>query len=167
MQIVDKKVSADNRDIFDLNEFLSRPLFAHLAHVGEQGARESPVWFHWDGKAVWIIGGTSFPKNLKREPICAVGIVDWDLATGRLHHVGFGGNGEVVPFDPQMARTIFRKYFGFPDEREWDERFTDVLTGGLGLELVRFVPATVIMRDQSYTPTRWARQRERTPHGAA
>ena len=82
-QIVEKKVSAGNRDIFDLNEFLSRPLFAHLAHHAEQGLRESPVWFHWDGDSLWIIGGTSFPKNLKREPMCAIGVVDWDLATGR------------------------------------------------------------------------------------
>ena len=166
MQIVEKKVSAGNCDIFDLNEFLGRPLFAHLAHNAEQGPCESPVWFHWGGEAVWIIGGTSFPQNVKREPICAVGIVDWDLATGRLHHVGFRGKAEVVAFDPQTAKTIFRKYFG-PEEQEWDQRFADVFTGEVGLELVRFVPATVIMRDQSYTPTPWAQQRERTKHGAA
>jgi hypothetical protein len=54
-----------------------------------------------------------------------------------------------------------------PDEQEWDQRFANVLTGELGLELVQFVPATVIMRDQSYTPTRWAQQRERANHGAS
>ena len=166
MQIIEKKVSAGNRDIFDLNEFLSRPLFAHLAHHAEQDLRESPVWFHWDGDSLWIIGGTSFPKNLKREPMCAIGVVDWDLATGRLHHVGLRGKADVVPFDAEIAKTIFRKYFG-PDEQEWDGRFTDVLTGELGLELVRFVPTTVIMRDQSYTVTSWARKWRHTNHGAA
>ena len=44
MQIMERTVSAGNRDIFDLDEFLSRPLFAHLAHNTEQGPRESPVW---------------------------------------------------------------------------------------------------------------------------
>lgn len=161
MQIVERSVSAGNRDIFDLDEFLSRPLFAHLAHNSEQGPRESPVWFHWDGASLWIIGGESFPKNLKREPMCAMGIVDWDLATGRVHHVGFRGTAEVVPFDVEIAKTIFRKYFG-PEEKEWDGRFADVLTGELGLELVRFFPSTVIMRDQSYTPTSWAGQWQRT-----
>jgi len=159
MQIMERTVSAGNRDIFDLDEFLSRPLFAHLAHNTEQGPRESPVWFHWDGTSLWIIGGTTFPANLKREPMCAMGIVDWDLATGFLHHVGLRGTAEVLAFDVEVAKTIFRKYFG-PDEKEWDGRFADVLSGDLDLELVRFTPSTVIMRDQSYTATSWARQRQ-------
>src|SRR5947207_15727654 len=87
MQIVEKKVSAGDREIFDLEEFLSRPLYAHLAHNSESGARESPVWFHWDGTAIWIIGGTTFPANLKRHPRCALGIVDWQPTTGRSQHV--------------------------------------------------------------------------------
>jgi len=152
IRIVEQKVSAGNHDIFDLDEFLSRPLYAHLAHQAEHGPRESPVWFHWDGGLIWIIGGTSFPKNLKREPVCALGIVDWDVATGLNQHVGLRGRAEVVPFDAEKAKSIFRRYFG-PDEQEWDGRFADVFTGELGLELIRFVPETVIMRDQSYTPT--------------
>ena len=98
-----------------------------------------------------------FREHLKREPRCAIGIVDWNFATGRLHHVGLRGKAEVFPFDTGIAKAIFRKYFG-PDEAEWDGRFDDVFTGELGLELVRFVPATVIMRDQSYTTTSWARE---------
>jgi hypothetical protein len=149
MKIVEKKVSAGDRPIFDLDEFLARPLYAHLATSSERGPRESPVWFHWDGTALWIIGGTSFPQNLKRDPRCALGIVDWDRHSGRSHHVGLRGRAEVLPFDVGMARTIFRRYFG-PDEKEWDRRFDDVLGGELGLEMVRFVPETVVMRDQSY-----------------
>jgi len=68
MRIVERKVSAGDREIFDLDEFLSRPLFAHLAHDSGQGPRDSPVWFHWDGQALWIIGGRTFPENLRREP---------------------------------------------------------------------------------------------------
>ena len=60
MRIVEQTVSAGGA-IFDLGEFLSRPLFAHLAHASEHGPRESPVWFHWDGAALWIVGGESFP----------------------------------------------------------------------------------------------------------
>jgi len=157
MKIVERSVSAGDREIFDLDEFLSRPLYAHLAHNSDQGPRESPVWFHWDGQAIWIIGGTSFPANLKRDPRCAFGIVDWDLATGLCHHVGFRGRAEVLPFDFAMARTIFRRYFG-PDERDWDGRFEDVFTGELGLEMVRVIPESVVIRDQSYKPTPFARQ---------
>jgi hypothetical protein len=158
MRIVEEKVSAGDCPLFDLAEFLSRPLFAHLAHTSEHGPRESPVWFHWDGAAVWIVGGESFPANLRRDPRCALGIVDFDLATGRCQHVGMRGTAEVLPFDPAVARTIFRRYFG-PDEADWDPRFDDVFDGSAGLELVRFTPETVVVRDQSYRPTRWARER--------
>lgn len=157
MKIVEKSVSAGDRPVFELDEFLSRPLYAHLAHGSEHGPCESPVWFHWDGQAVWIIGGTSFPTNLKREPRCALGIVDWDLATGRSQHVGMRGKADVLPFDVTMARKIFRRYFG-PDESAWDRRFDDVFTGELGLEMVRMTPESVVVRDQSYKPTPWARQ---------
>ena len=158
MRIIEKSVSAGDRTIFDLDEFLSRPLYAHLAHASADGPRESPVWFHWDGESIWIIGGTTFPANLKREPRCALGIVDWDPATGRSQHVGMRGRAEVVPHDTAMARTIFRRYFG-PDEADWDRRFDDVFTEGSGLEMVRFTPETVVLRDQSYKPTAWARQK--------
>jgi hypothetical protein len=160
MRIVETSVSAGDRAIFDLDEFLARPLYAHLATHSEHGPRESPVWFHWDGTCLWIIGGTSFPENIKREPRCALGIVDWDLHTGLSQHVGLRGRAVVLPFDRELARTIFRRYFG-PDEDDWDRRFDDVFTGELGLEMVRFTPETVVLRDQSYRPTRWAQQQGR------
>jgi hypothetical protein len=158
MRIVEKTVSAGDRKVFELDEFLSRPLYAHLAHNSDQGPRESPVWFHWDGQAVWIIGGTTFPANLKRDPRCALGIVDWDPPTGRSQHVGMRGLAEILPFDPAMARTIFRRYFG-PDEGDWDGRFADLFTGEPGLEMVRIIPETLVVRDQSYRPTRYAKGR--------
>jgi hypothetical protein len=157
MRIVEQSVSAGDRALFNVDEFLARPLYAHLAHNSEHGPRESPVWFHWDGQAFWIIGGTSFPGNLKRDPRCALGIVDWEPATGRSQHVGVRGRAEVVAFDAAMARTIFRRYFG-PQEDDWDRRFDDVFTGEPGLELVRVIPETVVVRDQSYKPTAWARR---------
>jgi hypothetical protein len=160
MHIVERTVSAGDRALFDLDEFLNRPLYAHLAHNSEGGPRESPVWFHWDGRAIWIIGGKSFPGNLKRDPRCAIGIVDWDPATGLSQHVGLRGTAEVLPLDPARAKTIFRRYFG-PDEADWDRRFDDVFTGAPGLEMVRFTPETVVIRDQSYRPTRWSQGRLR------
>jgi hypothetical protein len=68
------------------------------------------------------------------------------------------GIAEVLPFDRAMAKTIFRRYFG-PDEDDWDARFHYEATGEEeGLTMVRFMPETVVVRDQSYKPTRWARQ---------
>lgn len=162
MRIVEKSVSSGVGSVFDLDEFLARPLYAHLAHLAEEGPRESPVWFHWDRVAIWIIGGTSFPRNLKRDARCAIGIVDWDPRTGRSQHVGLRGRAEVVPFAQEMATTILARYFG-PDRDEWDSRFDDVFAEDSGLELVRFTPESVVLRDQSYRPTRWARSGGRAP----
>jgi hypothetical protein len=156
MKIVEQKVSDGNREIFDLEEFLARPLYAHLAHQTEDGPRESPVWFFWDGRSAWIIGGTSFPANLKREPRCALGIVDWRPATGLSQHVGIRGRAEVLPFDPDKARAVFRKYFG-PDEADWDPRFDDTFSANPALELVRIWPETIVIRDQSYQATSWSK----------
>jgi hypothetical protein len=150
MKIVEQKVSAGNCDIFELAEFLSRPLYAHLAHNSDEGPPE----------AIWIIGGASFPVNLKRDPRCALGIVDWDPTTGLSHHVGMRGRAEVLPFDPAKARSVFQRYLG-PDEADWDPRFDYSVTGeAAGLTMVRFTPETVVVRDQSYKPTQWARGAE-------
>lgn len=107
MRIVEKRVSAGDRELFDLDEFLSRPLYAHLSHASEHGPRDSPVCFHWDGEALWIIGGTTFLENLRREPRCAIGVVDWDRTAGISQQVGLRGRAEVLPFDTAVARAIF------------------------------------------------------------
>jgi hypothetical protein len=151
MRIVERKVSAGDREIFDLDEFLARPLYAHLAHDSGDGPRDSPVWFHWDGQALWIIGGTSFPKNLRREPRCAIGVVDWCPRSGLSQHVGLRGRAEVLAFDTEVARTIFRKYLG-ADEDQWDPRFREDIDGETDVPLIRFTPETVVVRDQSYKP---------------
>jgi len=149
MKIVEKKVDSVGRALFALEVFLSRRLFAHLSTASEYGPRESPVWFLWEGGAVWIIGGESFPQNLQRDPRCAIGIVDFDPACGALHHVGMRGTATVDPFHPEIARRIIQKYCG-PVE-DWDRRFDDIRTGQCDLPMIRFTPETVVMRDQSYT----------------
>ena len=97
--------------------------------------------------------------------------MDWEPATGLSHHVGMRGTAEVLPFDRAMARIVFRRYFG-PDEGDWDARFNYEATGEeAGRTMVRFTPEAVVVRDQSYKPTRWARQeasrRLRPPEPAA
>jgi hypothetical protein len=38
------------------------------------------------------------------------------------------GNLDILPFDPAVARTIFKKYFG-PNEDRWDPRFREDIEG--------------------------------------
>lgn len=139
---------------FDHEEFLRRPLFAHLATAAGEGPRDSPVWFVYEDEAFWIIGDTAhdtFPGRVAARPACALGIVDFDRATGLVQHVAVRGTAEVVPFDAERARRIFRKYMG--DEARWDPRFLPTVEDVTDTAVfVRVVPETMLVRDQSYRP---------------
>jgi hypothetical protein len=145
------KLIHDRSRPVDLEKFLSRLLFAHLASASEEGPRESPVWFLWEDGAVWIIGSLrddSFPRRIEREPRCAIGIVDFDLERGLVHHVGMRGRASVEPFDPDRATRLLQRYLGEPVE-SWDHRFRATLEDPDNV-LIRFSPETVVARDQSY-----------------
>lgn len=146
------RVIRDRRRTVDVEEVLSRPLFAHLATASEDGPRESPVWFLWEDDALWIIGSRStdtFPLRIERESRCAIGIVDFDRGTGLVHHLGFRGRATVQPFDVARARRLLCRYLG-SDQTTWDRRFFHTLEGQDGELFVRFEPETVVARDVSY-----------------
>lgn len=147
------KVIQDRPRTVELEEFLSRPLFAHLSTSSEQGPRESPVWFLWEDDALWILGSRTtdtFPIRIESDPRCALGIVDFDRTAGRVQHVGFRGRATVEPFDADRARRLLTRYLG-GDETVWDERFRRTLRGDAHELFVRFVPETAVARDVSYT----------------
>ena len=145
------KLIQDRAKTVDLAAFLSKPLFAHLATTCGEGPRESPVWFHWDGAALWIVGDAetdTFPKRVAADGRCAIGIVDFDNLTGKVEHVGMRGHATVEPFTANLARELFRRYLG-SDQRLWDERFVHALKSSSSL-LIKFVPVTTVARDVSY-----------------
>jgi hypothetical protein len=134
----------------DLEEFLARPLFCFLAQRSGAGPRLSPLWFDWADERIWIIAqldGRSYPDRVRRDPATAVAIVDFDLATGRVEHVGMRGRASLEPYDETRAERLLEGYLGERRE-EWSEAF-------LGLDpdryrLLEFAPETVVARDQSY-----------------
>ena len=133
-----------------LEEVLARPLFAHLATASDEGPRESPVWFLWEGGALWIIGNyvtDSFPKRVEREPRCAVGVVEFDVSSGFVRHVGFRGRARLAPHDPERMKRLLGRYMGEP--ARWDPRFVEILDNA-DYVFVRFEPETAVVRDQSY-----------------
>jgi len=149
----------DRRCTVDVDEVLARPLFAHLSTASEEGPRDSPVWFLWEERALWIIGSRStdtFPLRIVRDPRCAIGIVDFDRALGLVQHVGLRGRATVEPFDEIRAHRLLSRYLG-DDERTWDERFLRTLAGRDQELLVRFTPETVVARDVSYNRAPHAR----------
>lgn len=153
------KVVRETGSHFDLGEeparrlmedVLSRPLFAHLATSSERGPCESPVWFLWEGGALWFIGNyetDTFPKRIEREPRCAVGVVDFDASTGLVRHVGFRGRARLMPHDPERMKRLLSRYMGGVER--WDPRFVEILDDGDYI-FVRFDPETAVARDQSY-----------------
>jgi hypothetical protein len=118
--------------------------------------RDSPVWTLYEDGAFWIIGDTatdSFPMRVAKTPACALGIVDFDHESGLVHHLAVRGRADVVPFDAERARRIFRKYMG--DESAWDPRFRPTVDAPPpSAVLVRVAPRTMLLRDQSYRPGR-------------
>jgi hypothetical protein len=133
-----------------LEDILSRPLFAHLATASTEGPRESPVWFLWEGGALWIIGNyvsDSFPKRIEREPRCAIGIVDFSVSSGMVQHVGFRGRARLEPHDPMRMKRLLGRYMG--EMENWDTRFVEILDD-TDYIFIRFEPETAVVRDQSY-----------------
>ncbi|QQK80024.1 pyridoxamine 5'-phosphate oxidase family protein [Salicibibacter cibi] len=133
-----------------LEDILSRPLFAHLSTSHEKGPRDSPVWFLWENENIWIIGSytiDSFPKRIEQDSRCAIGIVDFNIETGLVHHVGFRGKATLVPQDAERVKRLLSRYMG--KQERWDPRFTAVL-GDMDWLFVRFEPETIVVRDQSY-----------------
>lgn len=153
------KIIAQTGSHFDLDkeaahslmkDILSRPLFAHLATSSEAGVRESPVWFLWEDDALWIIGNyrtDSFPKRIERAPRCAIGIVDFDVSTGLVQHVGFRGLASLQPCDVEKMKRLLGRYMGKLED--WDARFVEIL-GDADYIFIRFEPETAVVRDQSY-----------------
>ncbi len=153
------KIVAQTGSHFDLDEeaarslmddILARPLFAHLATSSEAGPRESPVWFLWEEGALWIIGNyqtDSFPKRIERDPRCAVGVVDYDVTTGLVQHVGFRGRASLRSHDEERMKRLLGRYMG--EQETWDPRFVEILPD-TDYIFIRFEPETAVIRDQSY-----------------
>jgi nitroimidazol reductase NimA-like FMN-containing flavoprotein (pyridoxamine 5'-phosphate oxidase superfamily) len=147
MEIVENTLDAG------LADFLARPLFCHLATASENGPRASPLWFLWEDEAIWLIATRStktFPERIEEEPRTAISIVDFDPETGRVQHVGLRGRATVEPFDGDRGERLLSQYLG-EDKEEWDEQFRGLGEATDNYAFVRFVPETVVARDQSYS----------------
>jgi nitroimidazol reductase NimA-like FMN-containing flavoprotein (pyridoxamine 5'-phosphate oxidase superfamily) len=134
---------------FDIKEFLRRPLFAHVATLGDCGPCETPVWFLWEDGALWIIASSasSLPKRLAKDERAAIGIVDFDLERGFLQHLGFRGVATVAPMDQGRRTRLVRRYLGHEDQ--WNLWFKESVVDRQDV-LVKFIPDSAVARDQSY-----------------
>ena len=144
----------DDRAQFDLDEFLARPLMAHLATRSEAGARDSPLWYLWEDGVLWFIveeGYNTFQHRVLAHPEVAVGIVDFDPVGGHLQHVGIRGGATVVPWNDARASRLLRRYYRHLEGYDEPPVEPGERTGGrLPMVFVRVVPEIAVLREQSY-----------------
>src|SRR5262249_28742413 len=141
------QLKEENHKGVDLLEFLTRPLFAHLATASLDGPRETPVWFLWEDGAIWFIGdrkNDSFPHRIESDPRCAVGIVDFNKESGLMQHVGLRGQASIEPLELERAKRLLYRYLG-EDQQRWPQRYIHVLENP-GSLFVRFEPEIAVAR---------------------
>ncbi|MEZ3145454.1 pyridoxamine 5'-phosphate oxidase family protein [Halobaculum sp. MBLA0143] len=142
----------DTLDV-SLEAFLDRPLFCFLGQVADGEPRVSPLWYLWENGRIWCLGdtvGKSYTRRVERRSETAVAVVDFDVRTGRVEHVGMRGHAELSPLEEGRTFRLLRRYLG-EETDEWDLRFADL--DDERWAFVEFTPETVVARDQSFSPS--------------
>lgn len=142
----------DTLDV-SLEAFLDRPLFCFLGQVADGEPRVSPLWYLWENGRIWCLGdtvGKSYTRRVERRSETAVAVVDFDVRTGRVEHVGMRGHAELSPLEEGRTFRLLRRYLG-EETDEWDSRFADL--DDERWAFVEFTPETVVARDQSFSPS--------------
>jgi pyridoxamine 5'-phosphate oxidase-like protein len=113
-------------DAGELDSFLGEQRTCRVATVGSGGPHVAPVWFVWDGRALWIYSLTRSQRwaNLSRDPRVAA-VADAGHHYHELRGVEIEGEAAVVgpvprtggedPGTPELAepeRLLAAKYFG-------------------------------------------------------
>ena len=81
------------------------------------------------------------------QPRCAIGIINFDVSTGLVQHVGFRGQARLEAHDTERMKRLLRRYLG--ELGSWDPRFVKILDDANYI-FIRFEPETAVVRDQSY-----------------
>ena len=108
----------------ELSSFLGEQHTCRFATTGPDGPHVAPVWFVWDGQALWVYSLTRSQRwaNVSRDPRVAI-VVDDGHHYHELHGVEIEGQATVVgPVPrtggggrPELAepeRRMAAKYFG-------------------------------------------------------
>lgn len=114
-----------------MEETLAQPVLARLATANPRSLQPHvvPVWFWWDGEAIWIsaFNSTRKVKDLLKNPRCAVLVEPKDETPG-LRGILFEGQAELItqpdPRVAQMAAIIYERYVGAegmedPEVQSW------------------------------------------------
>lgn len=101
-----------------INAFLSEPLIARVATADKSGQPHVvPVWFAWDGSALWIsaFSSTRKVKDLEENPLISVAI-DETTADDSTRAVILEGKAELLraltEFLKRQFTWIYARYVG-------------------------------------------------------
>ena len=89
----------------ELSLFLGDQRTCRFATTGPDGPHVAPVWFVWDGQAIWVYSLTRSQRwaNVSRDPRVAV-VVDDGHHYHELHGVEIEGQATVVGPVPRTGR---------------------------------------------------------------
>lgn len=116
----------------EVDDFLGSQRTCRVATVNARGPHVTPLWFLWDGRAMWLYSLTRSQRwrDLRTDPRVAV-LVDAGEEYSHLRGVELTGEAEVVGEVPrvgeprpelaELERRFARKYFDV-DEMAHDER---------------------------------------------
>lgn len=148
------RVARNDRAKFDLDEYFSRPLLAHLSTSSSEGARNSVFWYLWEEGTLWMIMEEGFNTAQHRasdDPRVSVGIVDFDPKTGFLQHVSIRGRASLEPWDDDRASRLLRRYYAHLDGYVAPPRKPgEAVTGRHRMTFLRISPESVLMRELEY-----------------
>ena len=112
----------------ELGDFLATERTCRVASVGTDGPHATPLWFCWDGSALWLYSLTRSQRwtDLARDPRIGV-VVDAGEEYLELRGVELTGRVEIVGDVPRTGeadepalqepeRLFARKYFGGTEE---------------------------------------------------
>ena len=118
----------------ELSAFLGEQHTCRFATSGPDGPHVAPVWFVWDGQAIWVYSLTRSQRwaNVSRDPRVAI-VVDDGHHYHELHGVEIEGQAAVVGPVPRTGdedpgelaepeRLMAAKYFGAAGEMTHDGR---------------------------------------------
>lgn len=124
--------------------FLARPMIARLATTLDDRPRIVPMWYRWDGSALWMETSPTFRnyRILERNPRVAVAI-DESLGGLQLRAVILEGGAEIIAEPADFVRDGVRRiYERYLDADEMRGPGDEMLTSARHV-LIRLRPGTM------------------------
>lgn len=104
----------DDEKQAQIDALLRQPVLARIATANPATGQPhvTPVWFWWDGQAVWISAFDSTRKirDLRRNPRISVLIEPADPSTGPVQAVLFEGQAVLIK-DPRIVREMSARIY--------------------------------------------------------